>query len=309
MIKNEKQILENTNSNIKTNIKSIKKHSKKIIEQKSIQIYRLIMNIIFSFIMIAAMIDALVTYKPQWRMFYFLSSWSFVMSAYYIISVTIIELFREISHKFFKKYNSFIRNYFIRICVPFSITAVFVYWELVLLGSDFEKVGDDSYDYFVAIFLNGMILVFLFFDMFAAYHIYKHNRVNDLLILTIIIICYYLLLCLGKYLNFYEPYDFMARSDVRQIVGVGIIVYLLLLNGYIVFDLLAYCCFKHQKEEIANETILDNEMNSRQLYEASNLFDKTDYILNYKDISTNNKTQDSNNIIDNNTIITNNNMI
>jgi hypothetical protein len=231
------------------------------------------------------------------------------MSIYYIISVTIIELFHIINHNFFKKYNSFIRNYFIRICVPFSITAVFVYWELVLLGSDFQKVGEDSYDYFVAIFLNGAILIFLFFDMFAAYHIYKHNRVYDLLILTIMIICYYLLLCLGKYMNFYEPYAFMVKSDVRQIIGVGIIVYLLLLNGYIVFDLLAHCFFKHQKEEIINKTILDNEMIYRHNYASSTLSDKTDYFLNYKDMSTNIKTQNSQNIIDTNTMIANSNMI
>ena len=90
----------------------------------------------------------------------------------------------------------------------------------------------------------------LFFDMFASHHIYKYNRINDIIILTLIIAVYYLLICFGKYLKIFEPYSFMPRSDVRQISGVGIIVYVLLLNGYIVFDLLAYCYFEDENVNI-----------------------------------------------------------
>ena len=71
MIKIENQIIENPNGNIKTSIKLTKKHSKKIKEQKSIRLYRLILNIIFSLIMIVATIHSLVVYRPQWRMFFF----------------------------------------------------------------------------------------------------------------------------------------------------------------------------------------------------------------------------------------------
>ena len=307
MINNEKQIIQKTTGNINP----IKKfHKKKIKEQKSIQLYRLIINILISFIVIAAFLYAIATYNPQWRMFYFLSTWSFLMNIYYLISITVIDLFHIISHRNLKKYNSFIRNYFIRICVPFSIMAVCVYWELVLLGDDFEKIGEDVFDYFAAVFLNGLVLVFLFFDMFTYVHIYKYNRCNDLIILTIIIVCYYLLLCLGRYLNLYEPYVFMMRSDVRQIIGAGIIVYVLLLNGYIVFDLLAYCCFNHEKEDMINSEILEDEMAPRKISNNKSINETSNFQLNYNDGSTNYKTPNSQIITtDNNLVCTNNSII
>ena len=226
----------------------------------------MVINIILSIILLFVFIYALITYNPQWRFFFFLSAWSYLLTIYYIISVTIIDLISLISNKFFTFYNNFIRNYFIRICIPFGITSAFVYWELVLLGKNFQHIGHDSYDVAESIFLNGIVQFFLLFDMFASHHIYKHHRINDILILTIILASYYLLICLGKYLDIFEPYDFMERSDVRQIIGVGIIVYVLLLNGYIVFDLLALCLFekenKKKKISIINED--KKEMTSRE---------------------------------------------
>ena len=261
MIKNEKQIINTSNNNFQDNIniKKLDNNSNKIKEEKYIQILRLVINIILSLILITVFIYALIKYYPLWRAFYFLASWFYVMNIFYILSITIIDIFYIIRNILLEQYNNFIRNYFIRICIPFSIASVFVYWELILLGSNFEKIGDNAYDYSVNIFLNGIVLVFLFFDMFTSYHVYKHNRVNDVIILTIIIIFYYLLLCLGKYLEFFEPYDFMMRSDVRQIIGVGIIVYILVLNGYIVFDLLAFCCFKHENKKNKNLPKIDDK--------------------------------------------------
>ena len=288
MIKNEEQII-NTSNNIledTINIKQLNNISK---EEKYIQILRLVINIILSLILIAVFIYALITYNPLWRAFYFLASWSYVMNIFYILSITIIDIFYIIKNILLEQYNNFIRNYFIRICIPFSIASVFVYWELILLGSNFEKIGDDAYDYSVNIFLNGIVLVFLFFDMFTSHHVYKHNRINDVIILTINIIIYYLLLCLGKYLEFFEPYDFMMRSDVRQIIGVGIIVYILVLNGYIVFDLLAFCFFKHENEKIKNlpiiydnNEIISSSTNYNCIIEKDNF---TNTNINLKDFS------------------------
>ena len=190
----------------------------------------------------------LVHIIPNGEFSFFLTSWSYIFSIYYIISVTIIDFYSIVLHINLINYNNFIRNYFIRICVPFSITSVFIFWELVLLGDDYQKIGDDVYKKGENIFLNGVVLVFLLFDMFSAPHIYKYNRINDIIILTLFIMFYYLIVALSKYLKIYEPYDFMKLSDVRQIIGTGIIIYVLLLNGYIAFDLLSYQFFLHKNK-------------------------------------------------------------
>ena len=194
----------------------------------NIQLIRLVINICLSLILFVVIIYVLITYNPQWRIFCFLTSWSYILSIYYIISVTIIDFFS--------------------ICTPFSITSVFIFWELVLLGEDFQEIGDNARKIGENIFLNGVVLLFLFFDMFAAPHIYKYNRINDIIILTLFIAFYYLIVTLNKYLKIYEPYEFMKMSDVRQIIGVWIICYVLLLNGYLVFDLLSYQFFLHKNK-------------------------------------------------------------
>ena len=274
-----------------------------------IKIFRLIINTILSLILIGVAIYALATYNPQWRIFYFLASWSYVMILIYIISVTIIDLFAIAFKTYLKSYNDFIRNYYISICTPFSIATFFVYWELVLLGNSFQKRGDDIYDYCEAVFLNGIVLLFLFFDFFASPHIYRKNRWTDIAILTIIILFYYALVCLGKYLEVFEPYNFMRIADIRQICGTGIIVYVLLLNGYIVYDLLASCLFEDEKHvNILDKQILEekNDMSSRQTFYNKN----TDIIPNdtieindvenhLKKINLSNNLKD-NNIYDNN---------
>ena len=266
MIKNDKQIIEKTELNpIKNKNGHININSKeKTEEQFYIRIFILIINIIFSIILLVVFIYALITYNPQWKLFYYLSSWSYLLNIYYIISVTIIDLNHLIINKFYSSYDNFIRNYFIRLCFPFGITSGFVYWELVLLGKNFQHIDYDAYNISVSIFLNGIIQLFLFFDMIVSHHHYKYNRINDIFILTILLVCYYLIVSIAKFLYIFEPYDFIGRSDVRQIIGIGIIIYVLLLNGYLVFDLLALSLF--EKENVSKKNSFNNENKSEMSY-------------------------------------------
>ena len=301
---NEHQIVKNQDYPQDTKIIFKKRKFKAKKEGLCIKIFRLIINSVLSLILIGVAIYALATYNPQWRMFYFLASWSYFMILIYIISVTIIDLFAIAFKINLKSYNDFIRNYYIRICTPFSITTFFVYWELVLLGNSFQKRGDDIYDYCEAVFLNGIVLLFLFFDFFASPHIYRQNRCTDIVILTIIISFYYALVCLGKYLEVFEPYNFMRIADIRQILGTGIIVYVLLMNGYIVYDLLASCLFEDEKNiDILDNQILEekNDISSRQTFNYKN----SDLIIcnaiDIKDVENHlKKINLSNNLYDNN---------
>ena len=265
MIKNDRQIIKNSLKNTKSIvIKPINIKYKVIKEDLNILKLRFSINTILSIILLAVLIYVLATYNSHWKLFFFFLSWSYLMNIYYIISVTFIDFIYLIYNKFLKSYNNFVRNYFIRICFPFGLMSVSVYWELVLLGKNFQKFEHGINDICANIFLNGIVQLFLFFDMFASHHIYKYNRINDIIILTIIIAIYYLLVCLGKYLDIFEPYNFLPKSDVRQICGAGIIVYVLLLNGYIVFDLLAFCYFEEENVNINISCYEDkNELSSR----------------------------------------------
>ena len=265
MIKNDRQIIKNSLKNTKSIvIKPINIKYKVIKEDLNILKLRFSINTILSIILLAVLIYVLATYNSHWKLFFYLASWSYLMNIYYIISVTFIDFIYLIYNKFLKSYNNFVRNYFIRICFPFGLMSVSVYWELVLLGKNFQKFEHGINDICANIFLNGIVQLFLFFDMFASHHIYKYNRINDIIILTIIIAIYYLLVCLGKYLDIFEPYNFLPKSDVRQICGAGIIVYVLLLNGYIVFDLLAFCYFEDENVNINISCYEDkNELSSR----------------------------------------------
>ena len=265
MIKNDRKIIKNSLKNTKSIvIKPINIKYKVIKEDLNILKLRFSINTILSIILLAVLIYVLATYNSHWKLFFYLASWSYLMNIYYIISVTFIDFIYLIYNKFLKSYNNFVRNYFIRICFPFGLMSVSVYWELVLLGKNFQKFEHGINDICANIFLNGIVQLFLFFDMFASHHIYKYNRINDIIILTIIIAIYYLLVCLGKYLDIFEPYNFLPKSDVRQICGAGIIVYVLLLNGYIVFDLLAFCYFEDKNVNINISCYEDkNELSSR----------------------------------------------
>jgi hypothetical protein len=306
---NEHQIVTNQDFPQDTKIILNKRKYKAKKEGLCIKIFRLIINAILSLILIGVAIYALATYNPQWRLFYFLASWSYFMILIYIINVTLIDLFAIAFKIYLNSYNDFIRNYYIRICTPFSIATFFVYWELVLLGNSFQKRGDDINDYCEAVFLNGIVLLFLFFDFFASPHIYRQNRCSDIVILTIIILFYYALVCLGKYLEVFEPYNFMRIADVRQISATGIIVYVLVLNGYIVYDLLASYLFENENHiNILDKQILieKNDMSSRQIFNyknsdiiASNTIEINDVENHLKKINLSNNLKD-NNIYDNN---------
>jgi len=307
---NGNQIIKNQNYPQDTKIifKNRKIPAKK--EGLCIKIFRLIINAILSLILIGVAIYALATYNPQWRIFYFLASWSYFMILIYLISVTIIDLFAIAFKIYLKSYNDFIRNYYIRICTPFSMATFFVYWELVLLGNSFQKRGDDIYDYCEAIFLNGIVLLFLLFDFFASPHIYRQNRCCDIVILTIIILFYYVLVCLGKYLEVFEPYNFMRIADIRQISGTGIIVYVLLLNGYIVYDLLASFLFEDEKNiQIFEKNITEekSEMSSKQMFNYKNSDLITSHEIQINDVETHLKKINLSNHLKINNIYDNNN--
>lgn len=210
-------------------------------KERRITYFKLGINSLISILLIVFIIFIPIIYEKKWKIFFFMTLWSFAMNSYYIISVTIIDWIHFIKNdkKLCFCYNNFIRNIYLKICFPFSISIVFLYWLLILLGDDFEYRGRDAIDTASGLFFHGMILIFLLFDIFTEVHINKINYFWDLLIISILIFIYFIILGIGKYAGDYEPYDFMEISSLRQIIGAAILIYISILDGYVVFNLIA----------------------------------------------------------------------
>ena len=251
---NSKNIPEQkTDNQIKTNIINNKAEYKKDNSQsreKRIKYFILIFNTLISIVLIVFAIYIPFHYSDKWKIFFFMTLWSFCMNSFYIISVTIIDWIR-----YFKKrndacfkYNNFVRNIYLRICFPFAVCIVFLYWMLILLGDRYEYRSRDMTGLAGMIFFHGVILLFLSFDIFTAWHKNIKNYCWDLIVLSIFVGVYYIILIIGKVCIEFDPYDFMERSNARQLVGTCILIYISILDGYVIFNLIANRFFEQEDE-------------------------------------------------------------
>ena len=225
--------------------------NKKIKKESKINIMKMCINFAISIFILVLTYFVINNYNKKWQMPFYLTLWSFFMNAYYIISVTIVDLIR-----FFKNseycicYNDFVRNKYLRICFPFSISIVFLYWLLILLGDEFEYNSRSLWDNLIAFCFHGLIFIFLLFDTFSYPHINKKKNVYfDLLLITCMTFVYFIILGFGKYLVRYEPYDFMEMSNIRQIAGAAFLIYIAILDGYIIFAIISNKYFLQETEE------------------------------------------------------------
>jgi len=218
--------------------------SKKIKTEEKVNVVRIIINCIFSIFILGLIYFVVNNYEKKYYMFYYLTIWTFFLNGYYIVSVTAIDLTRLIKNMdYCIKYNNFVRKHYIRICFPFSISIVFLYWMLILLGDDFQYNSRTLWDILVNICFHGLQFVFLLYDTLSYPHQVEIRKSFDLIIITIITGIYFVILGFGKYMFDYEPYDFMSMSNVRQIIGAAILIYIGILDGYVVFVLIAGKCF------------------------------------------------------------------
>jgi hypothetical protein len=261
----------------------IKINKKQIIE-KRISYFKLGLNSLLSIALTFFFLYIPHTYSKKWKMFFFMTLWSFAMNSYYIVSVTVIDWIRfaKKDSKACKCYNHFVRNLYLRICFPFAIAIVFLYWILILLGDDFEYLGKDVSDAAIGVFFHGMILIFLLFDIFTSIHKNIKLYFWDLLILTIMILVYFLILGIGKYIIKYDTYDFMEMSNVNQIIGACILIYIAILDGYVVLNLMA------------NKFFEEDDSQRIQTYKDVSFSGDIQYIESQANTNTNLKTNNDN---------------
>ena len=279
--------------------------SDKLKKEKKINIFRIIINCIFSVFILALVYFVINNYEKKYYMAYYLTIWTFFMNGFYIVSVTAIDLTRLIKNtEYCVSYNNFVRKHYIRICFPFSLSIVFLFWMLILLGDEFQFNSRDLMDFLINFCFHGLQFVFLLYDTLSYPHQVSINKLRDFIIISIITAIYFVILGLGKYAFNYQPYDFMTMSNVRQIAGAAILIYIAILDGYVVFILIAGKCFINKT---INMEKLNNEiLNKGNIKDKENKVDQINEITKPKcevngkkeNIEKNNNNNDINNKID-----------
>ena len=129
------------------------------------------LNFIFSIFVLGLVYFVINNYEKKYYMFYYLTIWTFFMNGFYMVSVTAIDLTRLIKNvDYCVKYNNFIRKHYIRICFPFSISIVFLFWMLILLGDEFQYNSRSLWDFLVNFCFHGLQFAFLLHDTLAYPH-------------------------------------------------------------------------------------------------------------------------------------------
>ena len=279
--------------------------SDKLKKEKKINIFRIIINCIFSVFILALVYFVINNYEKKYYMAYYLTIWTFFMNGFYIVSVTAIDLTRLIKNtEYCVSYNNFVRKHYIRICFPFSLSIVFLFWMLILLGDEFQFNSRDLMDFLINFCFHGLQFVFLLYDTLSYPHQVSINKLRDFIIISIITAIYFVILGFGKYAFNYQPYDFMTMSNVRQIAGAAILIYIAILDGYVVFILIAGKCFINKT---INMEKLNNEiLNKGNIKDKENKVDQINEITKPKcevngkkeNIEKNNNNNDINNKID-----------
>ena len=279
--------------------------SDKLKKEKKINIFRIIINCIFSVFILALVYFVINNYEKKYYMAYYLTIWTFFMNGFYIVSVTAIDLTRLIKNtEYCVSYNNFVRKHYIRICFPFSLSIVFLFWMLILLGDEFQFNSRDLMDFLINFCFHGLQFVFLLYDTLSYPHQVSINKLRDFIIISIITAIYFVVLGLGKYAFNYQPYDFMTMSNVRQIAGAAILIYIAILDGYVIFVLIAGKCFINKT---INMEKLNNEiLNKGNIKDKENKVDQINEITKPKcevngkkeNIEKNNNNNEINNKID-----------
>ena len=246
----------NRNKKVEKRIKN-KDEEENVIENK-LFFLRIIINIALSLFVI--LIFFMMWNLYNWKLFLFILIWSFFPSSFYIISITFIDIFIYTKKNKCEKMNNWVRNYFLRIFFPFSFGAVVIYWELVLLGEKYIDIKYTLKDIIKNFFINGLVLIFVLFDVFTSHHINKNNNIKwDIIIINSIIIFIFILIIICKeFLNVYQ-WNFLIIADSRQIIGSFIIIYLIILNGYVIIYLISDNFFEEEDKAQKNQSKINNK--------------------------------------------------
>lgn len=239
---------------------------------KKATLWKLILNTIFSLCLIATSIMCWFFVDKPWEIFLFLTLWSSFSIMIYIVCCTIYD-YTEYFHKqtqTITKMNYFIRNHYVRICIPYSIAVVLLFWTLVIMGDEFFnfKTGITALR---SCYLHGFICIFGCIDLFISEHLYFHYYGWDILTITIVYCCYLSVIGSVKFVVGVNAYPFMQLANVRQCIGAALVIYMIILGAYALFMFVTFMLYGDNKG-IRNKKEGANVNNGHNNSESMNKF-------------------------------------
>ena len=137
--------------------------SKNIKKEQKIGKIRTLINLVFCLFIFVLAYFVINNYEEKWKIAYYLTLWSFFMNSFYVVSVTAIDITRIIkNYEYCVIYNNFIRKHFLRICFPFALSIIVLFWILILLGDDFQFNSRTLFDYLVNFCFHGLQIFFYY---------------------------------------------------------------------------------------------------------------------------------------------------
>ena len=217
--------------------------------ENKLTIFRTLINTILSLVLLVLSYFVINNYETKWVIPFYLTLWSFFMNTYYIVSCTVIDLIRLFkTPEYCVAYNNFVRVIYFRLCFPISMSIVFLYWMLIFLGDRFQYNSRSLYDNLIAFSFHGLIFIFFLFDTFTYPHLNKFNHKWDVFWITVMTMIYFIVLAIAKYVINYNPYDFMYMSNKRQIAAASFLIYIAILDCYVLLVLIAKKSFINEKD-------------------------------------------------------------
>lgn len=165
----------------------------------------------------------------------FLTMWSYLVNTIYLTILFICDWYLYFSKTEKLEYiiSSFFRNTFSKIGCSLTYTITILYWLLVVLGPIIMRFETSNFlIIFFHIYLHGVITVFVLLEIVF----FEHKRLDsnnlDVLILTIIYVCYLVLALISQYVFNLPPYQFMDMVKPYQLISPIMVFYIIIINSY-----------------------------------------------------------------------------
>ena len=220
---------------------------------------------IISFFFIIIFILCFYLFSPKYILFFYLTLWSFWMNMFYMISLTVCDYCEYFNKPYCKKFSYFLRTHFLKVNFSFGVGIIFLFWMLALCGPSFQPIGT-GFIIFTDILLHGIIIIFVLFDIILYKHYLKLNYLYDIGIITIVYLAYLFILSISKYIVKFNPYAFLRNSDLNHVFAAGILFYVIILDGYVVYLIIGNKFFEkiddnNEKIELNEEDKKSNKIN------------------------------------------------
>ena len=182
---------------------------------------------------ITSTIAIMAKIKTTKKLYYYLTFWALWANTLYIFMITLCDCVLFFFNKStLEKVNSFFRNTYSRFSFPFSYAVAFLYWSLLSLGPSFLYARPGVLSFIFHFYFHGGNTLILLLDLYMNEHENKPYNLTEIVIISVFFWLYGIVACYAKYYDGINPYAFMQKAEIRQLIVAAIIFYIILLNAY-----------------------------------------------------------------------------